>query len=67
MGSATGYSVNLSRSVRMVDSEAQTDDDLLQDLLMEKIMEAYQRRQQDQEDNKITNTRAKMELDFSQA
>ena len=54
----------------MVDSQTQTDDELLQDLLMEKIMEAYQRRQQENgehDSNKINKTRAKMDLDFTQA
>ena len=43
VGPATGY-INVSKQVRMVDSETQTTDDLLEDLLMEKLREAYERR-----------------------
>ena len=34
----------VSTKVRMVDSETQTDDELLEALLMEKLQEAYERR-----------------------
>jgi len=43
VGPSTGY-VAISKQVRMVDSETQTTDDLLDALLLEKLQEVYERR-----------------------
>ena len=39
-----GYVGGVSKQVRMLDSQTQTDDELLEDLIMEKLREAYERR-----------------------
>jgi len=43
----------------MVDSETQTTDDLLEDLLIEKLKQAYEERQMEQEKMRPRKTTAK--------
>lgn len=59
--SAAAASAVISSKVRMVDSETQTSDDLLEDLLMEKIQDAYERRRSEFQKG---SSKSQIDLDF---
>ena len=63
-GSRTGTVVAVNKHVRMVDSETQTCDELLEELLMEKLKEAYDRRQQEMQGSKSSSSNRFDDLDF---